>query len=56
MPSDFGPSIPIDRHPSPPPTPDWSNLVFGKNYAPHMFMLNWRDGMTRASFPTVRCP
>jgi branched-chain amino acid aminotransferase len=44
MPSDFGPSIPIDRHPSPPPTPDWSNLVFGKNYAPHMFMLNWRDG------------
>ncbi len=36
--------IRIERHPNPPAPPSWDNLVFGKEFSPHMFMLDWRDG------------
>ena len=36
--------IRIDRNPNPPAVPAWDELVFGKHYSAHMFLLNWRDG------------
>jgi branched-chain amino acid aminotransferase len=36
--------IRIERDANPGPPPPWDRLVFGRHIAPHMFMLNWRDG------------
>ena len=37
--------IRVERHQNPPAFPDWDTLQFGKHFAPHMFITEWRDGV-----------